>query len=86
MSKKSLIPESFKIHIQIAKIEWQIRKHLANIELDDTIDNHVWNGMDTVQYKVIVGDYANIANLVPKKEYSLVIANIPHGDNIKNIT
>ena len=39
-----------------------------------------------MQYKVIVGDCANIANLVPKKEYSLVIANIPHGYNIKNIT
>ena len=42
--------------------------------------------MDTVQYKVIVGDCANIANLVPKKEYSLVIANVSHGYNIKNIT
>ena len=42
--------------------------------------------MDTVQYKVIVGDCANIANRVPKKEYSLVIVDIPHGYNIKNIT
>ena len=42
--------------------------------------------MDTVQYKVIFGDCANIANLVPKKEYSLVIADIPHGYNIKKIT
>ena len=86
MPKKSTIPNSFKIHIQRAKIEWQRRKHLSNIELDDTLDNYVWNGMDTVQYKVIVGDCANIANPVPKKEYSLVITYIPHGYNIKNIT
>ena len=86
MPKKSTIPESFKIHIQRAKIEWQRRQHLANVELDDTLDNHIWNGLDTVQYKLIVIDCANIANLVPEKEYSLVIANIPHGYDIKNIT
>ena len=39
-----------------------------------------------MQYKVIVGDCANIANLIPKKEYSLVIADIPRRYNIKNIT
>ena len=61
-------------------------KRHANIEIDDTLGNHIGNGLDTVQYKVIVGDCANIANLVPKKEYSLVISNIPHGYNIKNIT
>jgi hypothetical protein len=42
-------------------------------------------GSDTVQYQVILGDYENIANLVPKKEYSLVIVDIPHGYNIQNI-
>ena len=86
MPKKSSILESFKIHIQRAKIERKRRQHLTNVELDDTLDNHVWNGLDTVQYEVIVGDCANIANIVPKKEYSLVIAYIPHGYNIKNIT
>lgn len=39
-----------------------------------------------MQYKVILGDYEDIANLVPKKEYSLVIADIPHGYNIENTT
>ena len=42
--------------------------------------------MDTMQYKVIVGDFENVENMVPKKEYSLVIANIPHGYIIKKIT
>ena len=65
--KKSSVPNSFKIHIQRAKIERQRRKRLANVELDDTLDNHVWNGLDIVQYKVVVGDCANIANLVPNE-------------------
>ena len=39
-----------------------------------------------MQYKVIVGDFANIVNLVPKKDYSLVIVDIPHGYTIKKIT
>ena len=39
-----------------------------------------------MQYKVIVGDCAKITNLVPNKEYTLVITYIPHGYNIKNIT
>jgi len=86
MPKKSLVPESFKIHIQRAKIERQRRQRLANVELDDTLDNYVWNGLDIVQYKVIVGDCANITNIFPKKECSLVITDITHGYIIKNIT
>jgi hypothetical protein len=34
---------------------------------------------------VILGDSEKIANIVPKKEYSLVIVDIPHGYNIQNI-
>jgi hypothetical protein len=34
---------------------------------------------------VILGDCEKIANIVPKKEYSLVIVDIPHGYNIQNI-
>ena len=56
------------------------------VTLDDTLDHHVWNGINALQYKVIFSDGANIANLVPKKEYSLVITDITHGSNIKNIT
>ena len=72
MPKKSKIPESFKIHIQREKIKWQRMQRVANVELDDTLDHHIWNVLDTMQYKVIFGDCANIANMVPKKEYSLV--------------
>jgi len=76
------VPESFKIHIQRAKIERQRRQCLENVELDDTLDHYIWNGLDTVQYKVILGDCTDIAKIVPKKEYNLVIADIPHGFNI----
>ena len=86
MLKKSSLPEYFKIHIQRAKIKRRRRQRLTNVKLDDTLDNPIWNGLDTVQYKVIVSDCANIEKLVPKKDYSLVIADTPHGYNIKNIT
>jgi hypothetical protein len=38
-----------------------------------------------VKCQVILGDFENIGNLVPKREYSLIIADIPHGFNIQNI-
>ena len=33
--------ESFKIHIQRAKIERQRVQRLANVELDDTLDHYI---------------------------------------------
>ena len=67
-----------------SQIEWQRRQRLVNLELDDTLDHCIWNGLDTMQYKFILGDCVDIANHVPKKDYSLVIADIPHGYNIRN--
>ena len=86
MSKNSTILDCFKIHIEIEKIEQQRRQFLSNIELDDTLDNPVWNGIETMQNKMIFCDCVNIANLVPKKEYSLVITGVFHRYNIKKIT
>ena len=63
-------------------MERQRRQRLANVELDDTLDHYIWIGLDTVQHRVILGDCTDIANLVPKKVYALVIAAIPHGYNI----
>ena len=68
MPKKSKIPKSFKIHIQREKIKRQRMQRIANVELDDTLDHHIWNGLDTMQYKEIIGDSANIENRVHKKE------------------
>jgi hypothetical protein len=34
---------------------------------------------------VILGDCEQLANIVTKKEYSLVIVDIPHGYNVQNI-
>ena len=61
-----------------------MKQCLANVELNDTLDHCIWIGLDTVQYKFILGDCAGIAKIVPKKEYTLVIADIPHGYNILN--
>ena len=87
MSKKNIVgvPETFKSYIKKAKFERERRWRVQNVGLDDTLDHYIWNGLDTVQYKVILGDCKKIANLVPKKEYSLVITYIPHGYNIQNI-
>jgi hypothetical protein len=87
MSKNNIagVPETFKIYIQKPKFERERRWRLQNVELDDTLDHYIWNGLNIVQYKVILEDCEKIANLVPKKEYSLVIADIPHGYNIQNI-
>ena len=60
--------------------------HLANVEIDDTRDRYIWNGIDTMQYKVILGDCADIAKIVPKNEYALIIEDIPRGYNIHNTT
>ena len=67
------------------KLEKITKKRLMNVELDPTINHFIWNGLDTIQYKIIPGDYEDIAKLIPKREYGLVIAYIPHGFNFPNI-
>ena len=87
MPKKNVdgVPETFKSFIQKAKFERERRGCVQNVQLDDTLDHYIWNGLDIVQYKVILGDCKKLASIVPKKEYSLVIADIPHGYNIPKI-
>jgi hypothetical protein len=87
MSNKNAdgVPETFKSFIQKTKFERERRRRVQNVQLDDTLDHYIWNGLDTVQYKVILGDYEKISNIVPTKEYSLVIVDIPHGYNIQKI-
>jgi hypothetical protein len=69
MPKKNAdgVPETFKSFIQKAKFERERRRRVQTVELDDTLDHYIWNGLDTVQYKVILGDCEQIANIVPKK-------------------
>ena len=69
MPKKNAdgVPETFKSFIQKSKFERERRRHVQNVQLDDTLDNYIWNGLDTVQYKVILGDCEQISNSVPKK-------------------
>ena len=61
------------------------KKHLMNVELDPTLNHYIWNGLDGIQYQIIQGDYEDIASLIPKREYALVIANIPQGFDFSDI-
>jgi len=54
-------------------------QHLRNVEFEPTLTHFIWNGLDTIQYQIIQGDYEDIAKLIPKREYVLFIADIPHG-------
>jgi len=78
-------PDSFRNIVEKIRIERLKKQCLNNIKLDPTLTHFIWNGLDTIQYQVIQCDYENIAKLIPKRDYSLVIADIPHGSNIPNI-
>jgi len=78
-------PDSFKTFIEKIKIERLRKQRINNVELDPTLNHFIWNGLDTIQYQVIQGDCEDISKLVPKRDYALVIADIPHGFNIPNI-
>ena len=78
-------PDRFKIFIEKIKIERLRKQRIKNVVLDPTLNHFIWNGLDTIQYQVIQGDLEDIAKLVPKRDYALVIADIPHGFNIPNI-
>jgi len=78
-------PDSFKTFIEKIKIERLRKQRVKNVELDPTLNHFIWNRLDTIQYQVIQGDCEDIAKLVPKRDYALVIADIPHGFNIPNV-
>ena len=58
MPKKNAngVPKTFKIFIQKAKFERERRRHVQTVEIDNTLDHYIWNGLNIVQYKVILGD------------------------------
>lgn len=58
---------------------------LSNVEFDPSLPNLIWNGFETIQYHIIQGDCPDISKLIPKRDYYLVIADIPHGFNSPNI-
>ena len=60
------VPKTFKSFIQKAKFERERRRRVQNVQLDDTLDHYIWNGIEIVQYKVILGDCEQLANIVPK--------------------
>jgi len=83
MSKKEEngVQNTFKSFIKKIKLERLRKQCLGNPELDPTLNHFIWNGINTIQYQIIQYDCEGIAELIPKREYSLVIAYIPHGFN-----
>ena len=79
------VPTSFRTFIEKINIERLRKQRIKNVQLDPSLNNFIWNGLDTIQYQVIQGDCEDIAKLIPKMDYALVIADIPHGFNIPNI-
>lgn len=87
MSKKDAggVPNTFKIFIEKIKFERLRKQCLKNVELDPTLTHFIWNGMDTIQYQIIQGYCEDIAKRIHKREYALVIIDIPHGFNFPNL-
>ena len=79
------VPNTFKSFIEKIELERLRKQHLRNVELDPTLTHFIWNGLDTIQYQIIQGDCEDIAKLIPKREYALVIAYISHGFNFPDI-
>ena len=75
MSKKdgNGAPDTFKSFIEKIKMENMRRKRLMNVELDPTLNHYIWNGLDSVQYQIIQGDYEDIAKLIPKRKYAQLL-------------
>ena len=78
-------PDSFRSFIEKIKMETMRKKRLCNVEIDPCLTHFIWNGLKTIQYQIIQGDCEDIAKLIPKREYALVIANISHGFNFPDI-
>ena len=78
-------PTNFRTFIEKIKIERLRKQCIKNVELDPTLTHCIRNGLDTIQYQLIQGDCEDIAKPIPKRDYALVIADIPHGFNIPNI-
>lgn len=85
MKNTSGVPNTFKSFIEKIKLDRLRKQRLRNVKLYPALTHFIWNGLDTIQYQIIQVDCEDMINLIPKMEYSMVIANIPHGFNFQNI-
>ena len=79
------VSNTFKSFIEKVKLERLRKKRLRNVELDPTLTHFIWNGLDIIQYQIIQGHCEDIAKLIAKREYALIIVKFPHGFNFPNI-
>ena len=75
-------PEVFNYHIERARQE---KTRLLAKQMDQDTEGvlkcftHPSNSLHSLSYGVFSGDVADMGNLLPKKDYSLLIADIPYG-------
>ena len=75
-------PTSFLAHLERARKEKDRRLIKAyNIEVDDTFKkfSHKKDITCDLYYNVFCGDVADMIQTLPKKEYTIMAANIPYG-------
>ena len=77
--------DSFRSFIEKNKMERMKKQCLSDVEIDPNLNHFIWNGIHNIQYEIISCDCEDFEKLIPKRDYSLVIADIPHGFNIPNI-
>ena len=77
--------DSFRSFIEKIKMENVRKQRLSDVELDPSLNHFIWNGLHTIQYQITSSDCEDTAKLIHKRDYSIVIADIPHGFNISNI-
>ena len=66
--------DSFKSFIEKIKMERMRKQRLSDVEIYLSLNHFIWNGIHTIQYQIILGDCEDIAKIIPKRYYSLVIA------------
>ena len=82
-SGKSLdCPEVFNYHIERARQE---KTRMLAKEMDQDTEGvlksftHPSNSLHSLSYSVFCGDVADMGTILPRKDYSLLIADIPYG-------
>ena len=80
------MPSSFVIHLERVKYEKRMTKgkELEVLEDSETFKSflHRTDPFRSLYYSVFNGEVGNMLNILPKRHYTLLIANIPYGFRI----
>ena len=82
------IPSSFITHLERAKYEKRMTKgkKLEVLEDSETVKNflHKSHHFRQLHYSVFNGEVGSMLNILPKRHYTLLIADIPYGFRIRD--